>query len=568
MHHIRLSILFLLILNSVGVVAQSLAPQHEAYIDSVMNATFKQDEPGAVALVAKNGVAVYRKAFGLASAALAAPNKPEYAFAIGSMTKQFTAVAMLKLAQAGKLALGDDVRKYVPDYNTHGRTITIEHLLTHTSGIPSYTEMKGFEKLYNTDLPKKEMLEFFMKDSLLFEPGTDWSYSNSGYFLAGYIIEKVTGSTLRDYFMKHLFFPAGMVGAEIGAHGRAIKGFVTGHEKVGGDEYAPARPFSWSWSFGAGDIVCSVDDLLQWDKALYGEKVVKQEWLKKAWRSFTLTSGEKTNYGYGWSVSNYQGNDLVAHGGAINGYLSNAIRIPAQQLYVVVLTNNGAKGPNEASMSIAMRLAGTPVTKRVAQKADPTTLREYTGVYEVKRIGGRVASNYDKEKTYRFLTASNDTLFSQRSGQEKSPLQFVDKDLFMFKDGAVMVRFNRDAKGAIVSATIFSEPMSIGPDQIEPKTSMPLPKERVPITLPELILNRYAGTYDFGNGFQITVTVKDGRIYEQATGQMRLEIFPESETRCFLKIVDATLEFLVDANGKTTGLILHQMGKHEAKKIE
>ncbi|HCK21965.1 MAG TPA: serine hydrolase, partial [Bacteroidetes bacterium] len=163
----------------------------------MLQSTYPASGPGAAILIAHNGQPVFRNAYGMANLELNVPNQPEYVFAIGSMSKQFVAISLLMLEAEGKLNLDDPVTRYLSDYDTLGNNITIRQLLTHTSGIKSFTEMDTFQKLVNVDLGAEEMLELFMHEPLMFEPGSDWSYSNSGYTVAGMIVEKVSGMSLQ-----------------------------------------------------------------------------------------------------------------------------------------------------------------------------------------------------------------------------------------------------------------------------------------------------------------------------------------------------------------------------------
>ncbi len=548
--------------------AQLLTGVERQFIDSVMTANYAPDEPGAVLLVARDGKPVFRGAYGLANVELGVPNTPEYLFRIGSMTKQFTAVCMLRLAQEGRLSLSDDIRRYLPWYDTHGRTVTIEHCLTHTSGIPSYTEKPDFSKKTRIDFSKEEIVEYFMHDSLLFEPGTDFSYSNSGYFLVGLIVEKVSGLSLDEFMRKSIFEPLGMGKTRRGTDAVVIPGAVTGYESAGDSLYMDAPYLSWTWPYAAGDLLSSVDDLLKWDEALYGEELVKHEWTQKAWRSFVLLDGRQTNYGYGWAVNEYRGLRLISHGGGINGFLSTGIRVPSQHLYVVILSNKAVKAPGQFSRLIAMRLAGMPMSEPQTHLLPSGAAREYEGVYEIQRERGRRTTNTRREKTYRYVTVRNDSLFSQPTGGVKTALLNVGEDLFILEGRGTFTRFRRNSAGKITSLELYDEPVNLGPISVEPRTELSIPAERAGVTIDAGILAQYRGRYDFGGGFSITVTTEGSRIFTQATGQAVVEIYAESERKFFLKVVDASVEFLKDREGKVTGMVLTQGGRYEAKKIE
>ena len=178
----------------------ALSQNQEKKFDEVLNEQNFKDSPGFAALVAKNNKIIYRKAFGYANLELDVPMTPENIFRIGSITKQFTACAILKLEEEGKLSLQDDITKFIDDYPTHGYTITIEHLLTHTSGIKSYTSMRSWDnEMRKKDFTPEEMIDFFKNEPMDFAPGEEFRYNNSAYFMLGYIIEKASGKTYEEY---------------------------------------------------------------------------------------------------------------------------------------------------------------------------------------------------------------------------------------------------------------------------------------------------------------------------------------------------------------------------------
>lgn len=412
--------IILLFLGSIfflSVNAQLLTPATETYIDSLMRSNYTAIEPGAVLLIAEEGKPVYRKAFGLASVELAVPNREDYVFAIGSMTKQFTAIALLQLVGQGKVQLQDDIRLYLPDYNTHGETITLENLITHTSGIPSFTEMDTFNSLVNTDIGLKEMTGIFQDAPLLFTPGTDWSYSNSGFNLAGMIIEKVSGMTYGEYLQKHIFDPLRMESTSLGAKDKIIPRFVNGYQ-AGATTYMPASEFSWTWPYAAGQIISNVDDLLKWDEALYTNTILDSALIHRAFTNYVLTTGEYANYGYGWAVDSYAGLTIIRHGGAISGFLSDAVRIPEKHLYIALLSNNTKQSPGEVTDAILNVLLQLNITGE-AVSTDAAQLKKYTGVYEVHRSSGRLVSNYSDTPVYRYITVEGDALYMQRTGGAK-----------------------------------------------------------------------------------------------------------------------------------------------------
>ncbi len=536
-----------------------------SYTDSLMNATFKPNAPGAVMLVAKDGVPIFRKAYGLANVELNVPSKPEHVFPIASMTKQFTAVCILQLVQQGKLSLQDDIRKYLPEYNTHGRLMTIEHLLTHTNGIPNITLRPDFGRLEMNEPSDEELVGCAMNEPLQFEPGTDFAYNDVGFILAAFIVERVSGMKYREYVEKNIFQPLGMMNTTIGTREKAIPLSVTGYSSAGDTLYRPAEYFNWKWNYGMGDMLTCVDDMLKWDEALYTDKLLSRELLAKAWASYVLTDGRKTNYGYGWWVSEYQGVRFIFHGGGMPGFRSVSARIPSKHLFIVVLSNNGASNAGySAGQQIALHLSGMAPPTPPAQSLPVEQLKEYAGVYQTRHLGIIILADVSQEKVYRTLTVEDSILYSLRPGARKTALVNVGKDQFVFKGSNTYAQFIRNNSGRITSFETYSEPFEMSPRRVEVKTDLPVPKVRKPVPVDEKILKKYAGKYVFSGDSFTKVRVEASHIYSQEMG----EIFPETETRFFPKNMHATIEFTKNPKGVVTGLIVHGLGKRVAKKVE
>jgi CubicO group peptidase (beta-lactamase class C family) len=547
------------------VLSAQFSVSDSLFVDSLMEATYADSEPGAVILISIDGNPVFRRAYGMANLEMDVPLSPDHVFAIGSISKQFTAVALLQLAEDGKLLLDDPVTKYLPDYNTHGELITIRHLLNHTSGITSFTELDTFAQIVNKDLGKQETLNLFMDEPLLFEPGTDWSYSNSGYSVAGLIAEKVSGMSLEAYLKLFVFRRLAMKQSGMGSNDRSIPGFVTGYT-ANNNGYYPAREFSWTWPFAAGAVVSSVDDLMKWDHALYSDKLLGEAMRKDAFTGSLLADGTPTHYGLGWGVSTYKDYTFIRHGGAINGFLSDAIRIPELKMYMVVLSNNTIKRPGaiiDKTLNKILDLQIEPL-ETLDEQID---LTEYTGVYEETRRGGRLVSNMGDEAYYRIITLEDSTLYTQKKGGTKIPFQRVGKDEFYTSDPYTRFHFRRNAEGDIIYLEREFLPTAFGPTDISYRTDIPIPEEREAIDIDESILQRYTGNYDMGNGLTMVISVQDGRIFAQVEGQTRIEIFPASETELFYKAIDADIVFLW--NGKRcTGFEFDQGYKLKGRKIE
>jgi CubicO group peptidase (beta-lactamase class C family) len=550
------------------ITLSSVFGQHQAYIDSLIAANFDENGPGGVLLVAKDGEPIYRKGFGFASLELEVKNDPSMSYRIGSVSKQFTAVAVLQLVQKGEIYLDDPVTKYLPDYNTYGETITINHLLSHTSGIPSYTENPVFAEKMFEDQSKKELIESFEKDSLLFKPGTDWSYSNSGYVLAGLVVEKVSGMDLNDYYQQFIFDPLEMNNTYIGTYDKVLPNTAYGYASAADGNYRPARYLSWTWPYAAGSIISSVDDMLKWDNALYTEKILNREMKAEAWKPFILDDGRLANYGYGWGVSRYLDTRIIAHGGGINGFVCMGIRIPKERVYVILLTNSTTVSPGPIAEKIALKVANLPQPKAKPMANPDFDLSAYEGAYQVHTSGGRIVSNYSDTPIYRYITLDGDTLRSQKSGEGKKALIPVKKDLFYFKDSDLnYLQFFRGEKGETVALEIYTEPVKFGPDEYEPKVDVEMPGEKTEVEVDASILKRYEGRYDFGSGFFMEVVVEGNELFIIPTAQPKQKAYAESENSFFFKEVDASMKF-VEEDGEITKMVFTQGMTYEAGKVE
>lgn len=522
-----------------------------AKFDQMLSEKFKSNETGATALISKNGQVIYKKAFGMANLELNVPMQTENVFRIGSISKQFTAVAILQLMEQGKLSLQDDITKFIPDYPTHGHKITIEHLLTHTSGIQSYTNMIEFAPISRLDKKPEELIQFFKNQPMEFAPGTKWNYNNSGYFLLGYIIEKVSGKTYPEYIEENIFKALGMNNSYYGSDSKVIKNRAAAYGKDN-KGFVNAEPLSMTLPYAAGSLQSTVVDLYKWNQAVQAYKLVKKETLDKAFTPYVLADGKKTDYGYGWGIDNIQGSTAIQHGGGIPGFLTMGIYLPKEDVFVAVFSNCDCNSPEETAVKLAGLTIGKPF-EYTESKVDTTAMKQLTGVYEIP--GG---------EEQRYITYSDGKLYSQRNRSTKFNIKPYEKDKYFFESMMNTIEFIRNKAGE-VEKLIFkgrSEPTEWM------KTNKPIPSI-MEIDVDESILESYTGDYELGPNFILTVTKEGNQLITQATGQGKIEIFAETETKFFVKVMDAQLEFVKDSTGKVEKLILTQGGqKMNAKKIK
>jgi CubicO group peptidase (beta-lactamase class C family) len=403
-------------------------------------APFTSDGPGATVIVVKDGRVLARKAYGLANLETRTPMRPEMVFELGSVTKQFTSAAILMLAEQGTLALDDDIRKYVPDFPDKGPRITIEHLLTHTAGIKNYTDDPKWPALWRQDLSPAQVVDLVKDAPLEFAPGTKWSYDNTGYTLLGMILEKASGVPYADFVRTHIFEPLGMTHSLYGSVTAVIPNRAAGYTKGEKGEWENAPYLSMTQPYAAGSLMSNIDDLAKWDAAVSAGKLLSADSWTKTFRGFRLANGEDTRYGFGWQLGAYDGHEIVHHAGGIVGYVTQVLRMPADRVYVAVLTNSDAPpgDPEDIAVKIAADVIGDPVHDPPATALPIAVLDTYVGRYQI--APGSV----------RTITRDGTRMFSQRDSGEKSEIIPIGPTEFTFKDSFQRLSFELDSSGSVV----------------------------------------------------------------------------------------------------------------------
>ena len=544
----------ILVMGLASQISAQPAADLSKSIDEILTQTYKPNEPGAAVIVVKDGKVVFRKGYGMANLELGVPVEPDMVFRLGSITKQFTAVAILMLVEQGKLSLDDDLTKFLPDYPTNGQKITITHLLTHTSGIKPYTSLPEWLAMWRKDVPLNELIALFKDRPMDFAPGERYAYNNSAYVLLGAVIEKVSGQSYGDFVEKNIFAPLGMTHSFYDNTARVFPRRVNGYSKPK-DEWLNAAYLSMTQPHAAGALASSVDDMALWDAALYTDKLVKQETLKRAWTSAKLNSGKLTGYGFGWSLNSYEGHPTIEHGGGINGFSTHAVRMPDDRVYVAVLTNKdtGGPGPGRVTFRIAALASGKPFRDPTAITLTPEALDKYVGVYQFT------------DKAEATIRREGDKLFITLPGGGRTEITPSSETAFFVKESRNRLTFARNAAGAVTGFTASGS----GPVQEATKIDKPLPAEKQAVTVDPAVLDNYAGEYQVGPNLMITITKEGNKLFAQVIGQPKIELHPESTTKFFVKEAPIQIEFATDASGKASGLSLYQGGQQiQAKRIK
>jgi CubicO group peptidase (beta-lactamase class C family) len=295
---------------------------------------------GAAIAVIKNGKIAKAEGYGLANVELNVPATKETVFEIGSVSKQITAAAIMLLVEEGKVNTDEKISKYLPTAPEAWKNVTVRNLLTHTSGIKSYTGLSGFE--LTKRLKRDEFIKAIGAYPLEFEPGEHWNYSNTGYNLLGFIIELVTGKSYWDFVQTRIFKPLGMNQTANRDPQFIVPNRADGYEWENGK--LVGRDYDLTDVFSAGAIVSTVLDLAKWDAALRGDTFLKKESKEKIWTPVVFNNGKPYPYGFGWNVTEFRKHKLISHGGQTAGFAANISRYVDDNLTVIVLTNSGEQG--------------------------------------------------------------------------------------------------------------------------------------------------------------------------------------------------------------------------------
>jgi CubicO group peptidase (beta-lactamase class C family) len=445
-HRTAVSIALLLLL-AASAAAQDLTPKFDEYLSALV----KQQRFIGSVLVARDGKVIFRKGYGLANAELDVPNTPQTKFRLGSVTKQFTAAAILLLQERGKLNVQDPICKYVDNCPGAWSEVTIHHLLSHTGGIPNFTSFPDYEPKMMMPVTTQDMIARFKDKPLDFKPGEKWSYSNSGYFLLGYIVEKAAGESYESFLQKNIFEPLKLTNTGYDHFDTILKKRATGYSLAKG-KMVNSVYLDMTQPYAAGSLYSTVEDLFVWNEALYSGKLLSAKSLE------AMITPVKNDYAYGLGLQTKSGRKVISHGGGINGFSTFIARFPEEKVSVVVLRNAdyGSPGPGQISQDLA--------------------------------------------------------------------------------------------------SIVFGEKYEIPAASVEVKVD---PK----------IYDAYVGRYELAPTFILTISKEGDRLMAQATGQRPIELFPESEIKFFMKVVEAKVTFVKDDTGKVTHLILHQGGDRQAKRI-
>jgi CubicO group peptidase (beta-lactamase class C family) len=530
----------LITFTGVGRAEVSFEAGTKGYLEKLT----KDSLPGLAVLVARDGKIVFQGGFGMADVEQKTPVTTDTKFRIGSVSKQFTAAAILKLAEDGKLALTDPLEKFFPGF-PRAKDIPLHQLLTHTSGIHSYTDKPEFISKVKEPIAPGKLIEWFRDDPPDFAPGAGFHYNNSAYFLAGEIVAKVSGKPFADYLRETFFEPLGMKNTGVFVNTAPPSNVALGYSMTEG-KAAPALDWDMSWAGGAGALYSTVGDLFLWNEALYGGKLLKEASCKVMTTPVKLPRDvDGMNYGYGVVMAELSRLRVITHGGGLNGWNSDLLWLPDQKCTVVVLGNALPQVPGfepaGVSRKIVEKFLEADIAKLPPRKEDASV---------DKKTYPDFAGRYDYKGAIMTVTAEKDHLYAQLTGQPKLEIHPSAPDAFFWKVTDAQVVFLRDEKGAVTAArhtqggNTFKAPRVTEPE--------------VKLTAAEL--DAILGDYQYGPGAVLTVARDGDSVFAQLTGQPKFQIYPKSASEFEWRVVKATVQFVKDKEGKVTGAEHSQNG--------
>jgi CubicO group peptidase (beta-lactamase class C family) len=433
-----LTVLAIGLLTGQFAAAQTpTAKRLAAKVDEYMNAAAKFEKFSGNILIARDGVPVVTRSYGMANFELKVPNTPKTVFQIGSVSKQFTAMAIMQLQERGKLNINDSICKYLEDCPAVWQPITIRHLLTHTSGIPGFSTLPDWdERISVLPYTRTGFVKEFRDLPLQFVPGEKFQYSNSGYYLLGLIIERTSGKSFREFLSENIFVPLGMKSSNYNEHPALVPNRATGYYWEL-DSFISAPNENLALSFASSGIYTTVEDLLLWDKALYTEKLVSRKSLKEIFTPFTkgAPEGDQYSYGFGWNIGKKFDRHSISHSGRHNGYKAYIIRFPSERVTVLVQGNSDRANATRTGTNLAAIVFGSPYTLPVPQGSDMllATIKEKgidTALQQYRNLKRTQPQQYNFNEPERTLNVIGYALLRQRKVKEAIGVFKLNVELF------------------------------------------------------------------------------------------------------------------------------------------
>ncbi len=570
--------LFVFIINTtIGQSDYSINEEKIEKIDDLLNQMHENDQFNGTVLLAEGDDIIYEKILGYSNIEKKEKLTVDASFRLASVSKQFIGMAIMILKERGKLDYDDDIQKHLPELPYAG--VTIRHLLWHTGGLPDY--MNLFEQNWDTEKPDEKRKMAYNADAVAlfaklnpkpdFPPGEKWAYSNTGYVFLGEIVERASGQPVADFIQKNIYDPLEMTHSHVFQTNdkfnpkQRVYGFNYSTNKAGFEVN------DWTYingMIGDGGLYSSARDLLNWSQALDTEKLVKKSTLEEAFTSGKLNNGEETGYGFGWGVNKTEsGEKVVSHSGGWVGFRTYISRMLDSKMTFIFLTNHSSQHLRMVMSGVRNILKGESyevpkmaiskiIAKTIEQKGIEAATEQYWDLKENASDEYDFAENLLNNLGYQYLNQEN-----------------YDAAVAVFKLNVAAYPESFNVYDSLGEAYLelakknYAKSVEINPGNgggREVLESLGVELEEVKVS--EAILETYVGEYELAPTFIVTVTKEGNQLFVQATGQPRFEVFPETENKFYLKVVQAQITFNKNDEGVVESLTMDQAGMSQVAK--
>lgn len=513
-------------------------------LDAILARSYATNEPGVTVVASRAGEVVFQAAYGMADLELEVAMQPQHVLKIGSITKQFTAAAILRLAEQGKLSMQSKVGELLPNF--HEPDLTVHQLLNHTSGLPSYTDdgdyMMG--EAIRADVDAAEIIALTSDQPLHFVPGEDWRYSNSGYVVLGAIIEKLSGMSWHAFIAQELTEPLQLANTGYFNEAELVLARVPGYMYDNG--YSNAPFISMTQPHAAGAMYSTAAELDRWQYALHTGQVLSED----SYQQMIDASQGLNDYAYALDIISLRGTKMISHGGGIHGFSAYGLWLPEHELSVVVLTNTmgRAMGAAGTAFRVAAQLMGKPFPiEKESVAITESELQELVGTYQIDA------------STERTVFIENGVLYSKRGEGRPYAARYVGDGQFVFADTLVYFEVIRDETGSVTGLNYFQ--LEDAEPEFSAKVSNTVAlRERVELTSAQI--ERLVGDYQLQPNFIISIRHTEPGITAQATGQSAFLVDAAAKDVLFNEQFGIVMEFELPEQGPATKLNLRQGGQN------
>lgn len=544
------TVIFALFILLLPVISQSKSvnetkTKHEE-IDILMKHCYENGMFNGTILVSENGKVIYRNAFGYANLGTKEQLITESAFYLASVSKQFTSMAIMILKEKNKLKYSDKLSKYFPEFPAYADDVTIKQLMTHTSGIPNHYRLGA----YKPNLKNSDVLEILIKQkSLDFNPGDRYSYSNGGYVLLAMIAEKASGVPFHIFMDENIFKPLGMNKTLVFDESKPkVKNRALGYNMFNElNDYEILTT-------GAGGIYSTINDLFLWDQSLYTEILVTRESINEAFTPTVLNDGKISNYGFGWAITGNNQNKSVSHGGSLAGFRTYIKRDITKKNAYIILTNNGnAVKLTEINNAIENILGNSSYAlPKIPISAKLIDLLEVNNTETALNLTREILKNQQNEYQIDELVINGIGYKYLNEGNMETAIAIFKFNIELNPTSSNVFDSMGEAymnKGDTTQAIInYKKSIQLHPNNSNAIKMLAIMGEDTTNLVPKItisaeIMDTYVGKYELSPGFIIAISRTEEQLFAQATGQPTIEIYPASETRFFIKEVDAQITF-------------------------